>query len=296
VKARLRLILLAVITTLSALACMLTGPTQELLVTPLIESATEALEPTATDTASRYFNTEAAISLVLPSGWGAAGPFAIDVPGQFEYDLYVLGISPSDSGGPGPSRLIVGDPSAMSLDSFAASQCGDCPKQPIEDAVLAGVPVRRTTIGGGSVPFRVEWMFLEHAGKVIGLSIHDPGTLESLQDVLQTLRLETPISLATPYAQQPAAGICAEPTGDEVVMRLEPGIPDPRCMIILTHQHLRVVNKTRAEVRIALGSYSAVLGPDGETVFENPFGAYLMPGVHALQVDPCCGGELWLKE
>ncbi len=115
---------------------------------------------------------------------------------------------------------------------------------------------------------------------------------------------ETTFALATPYAQQPAAGICAEPSDDdrashpggEVVMRLEPGIPDPRCMIILAHQHLRVVNKTGAEVTITLGSYSAVLGQDGETVFETPFGDYLMPGVHALQVDPCCGGELWLKE
>jgi len=304
VKARLRLTLLAVITILSALACILTGPTQERLPTASVESATEALATTATDTASRYSNAEAAISLVLPTDWSAAGPFAIDIPGQFEYDLYVLGISPSDSGGPGPSRLIVGDPSTMSFEAFVASQCAHCPAQPIEDAVVAGVPVRRTTIGGGSVPFQVEWIFLEHAGKLIGLSIHDPGTLESLPDVLGSLRLEAPVPLATPYAQQPAAGICAEPADDdrashpggEVVLTLEPGIPDPRCIIVASTQHLRVVNRTGTDVTVGLGPFSASLAVDGETVFDAPFGDYLQPGVHLLAVDPCCGGELWLKE
>lgn len=106
----------------------------------------------------------------------------------------------------------------------------------------------------------------------------------------------TPVPLATPYSQEPAAGICAEPGGDEVAMRLEPGIPDPRCIIVEAGQHLRVVNHTGVDVTVALGSFSAALVPDGETVFETSFGDYLMPGVHVLHVDPCCGGELWLKE
>ena len=107
---------------------------------------------------------------------------------------------------------------------------------------------------------------------------------------------ETPFPLATPHAQEPAAGICAQPDGDEVVMRLEPGIPDPRCLIVLPGQHLRVINHTGAEVMVGLGPFSASLASDGEIVFETPFSRYLMPGVHSLDVDPCCGGELWLKE
>ena len=107
---------------------------------------------------------------------------------------------------------------------------------------------------------------------------------------------EIPLLLATPYSQEPAAGICAEPAGSEVLMRLEPGIPDPRCIIVAPAQHLRVVNHTGADVTVGLGPFSAALAPGGETVFEMPFADYLMPGVHALQVDPCCGGELWLKE
>jgi len=115
-----------------------------------------------------------------------------------------------------------------------------------------------------------------------------PATLESDS--------ATPSVLATPYSQEPAAGICTEPKGNEVVMRLEPGIPDPRCAIVLPSQHLRVINHNGAEVTVALGPFSTALPPNGETVFDAQFGDYLMAGVHALQVDPCCGGELWLKE
>jgi hypothetical protein len=107
---------------------------------------------------------------------------------------------------------------------------------------------------------------------------------------------DTPLPRATPYSLEPAAGICAEPDGDEAVMRLEPGIPDPRCLIVQAGQRLRVVNRTGADVAVSIGPFSLVIPANGETVFGPPLGDYLLPGVHALQVDPCCGGELWLKE
>ena len=105
----------------------------------------------------------------------------------------------------------------------------------------------------------------------------------------------TPLPRATPASLEPAAGLCGEAEGDEVVMRLEPGIPDPRCIIVRDGQHLRVINHTGAEVNLGLGPYSLVLPANGETVIGPPFGDFLMPGVHILQVDPCCGGELWLR-
>jgi hypothetical protein len=89
--------------------------------------------------------------------------------------------------------------------------------------------------------------------------------------------------------------VCAEAAGDEAVMRLGPGIPDPRCLIVRKSQHLRVVNDTGAAVTLGLGPFSFVLPANGETVIGPPFGDFLMPGVHTLQVDPCCGGELWLR-
>lgn len=102
-------------------------------------------------------------------------------------------------------------------------------------------------------------------------------------------------SLATPFSDGPTAGICGEAQGDEARMTLEPGIPDPRCLIVTGGQLLRVMNRTGARVTVSLGRESYTLESDGEVVFSTPFGEALLPGVHLLGVDPCCGGELWLK-
>lgn len=79
-------------------------------------------------------------------------------------------------------------------------------------------------------------------------------------------------------------------------MTLEPGIPDPRCVIVTATQHLLVVNRTGGAVAVVLGSISAELEQGAAQVFAEPFGAYLLPGVHVLEVDPCCGGEVWLQD
>lgn len=100
---------------------------------------------------------------------------------------------------------------------------------------------------------------------------------------------------ATPYASQPAAGICAEASGPEVVILLEPGIADPRCVVVEGGQRLRVVNRTGGEVAVSLGPLAFPLPANGETTIGPTFGEYLLPGVHLLTVDPCCGGELWLQ-
>ena len=100
---------------------------------------------------------------------------------------------------------------------------------------------------------------------------------------------------ATPYAEQPAAGICGEALGDEVLMTLEPGIPDPRCIVVTGGQHLRVSNRTGGEVEVAIGPFTARLAPGEDFAFPDPFGSYLLPGAHLLAVTPCCGGELWYK-
>lgn len=106
---------------------------------------------------------------------------------------------------------------------------------------------------------------------------------------------ESEPALATPSASEPAAGLCAEASGTEAFIRLEPGIPDPRCLIITPAQTLRVANHTGAAVTVTLGREQHPIPPEGEVVFSTPLGEALLPGVHALLVDPCCGGELWLK-
>jgi hypothetical protein len=101
--------------------------------------------------------------------------------------------------------------------------------------------------------------------------------------------------LATPYAQQPAAGICASFEPEMVTVTLNPDIPDPRCTIVRADQILTVLNQTQNTLQITIGRFTASLEPGKETTFDTPFGEYLQPGVHQLQVSPCCGAELWLE-
>jgi hypothetical protein len=112
----------------------------------------------------------------------------------------------------------------------------------------------------------------------------------------QSVTLTTqPVYRATPVAQEPAAGICASFDGPAVEVTLLPGIPDPRCAIVRPDQLLTITNQTGSPVEFTLGQFTALLDHEASYTIETPFGEYLAPGVHALQVDPCCGGELWLK-
>jgi len=138
--------------------------------------------------AARYVNQDAGLSLVLPPGWTAAGPFDA-AAGDAAYALYVLGLDPALEGGPGASRLIVAADNTLSIQSFLAAQCSTCPDHGVTDAQLNGIPVQRAVLGGGGVPFEIEWVFLEHDGRLVGLAIHDPATLETLNPVLDTLEL-----------------------------------------------------------------------------------------------------------
>jgi hypothetical protein len=103
------------------------------------------------------------------------------------------------------------------------------------------------------------------------------------------------LPLATPYADQPAAGICAEAPGELVVtVEIMPDIPSPRCLKVTPDQRLRVVNRTDAALALKLGSVQASLQPNGETTFEQPFGKLLAPGVHVLDASPYFGPEIVL--
>jgi len=101
--------------------------------------------------------------------------------------------------------------------------------------------------------------------------------------------------LATPVSQEPAAGICGSVDGAVVEFRIEPGIPDPRCARVRPDQHLKVMNKTDGPLDLVIGTFSFHLEPGDEFTIEVPFGEYLAPGVHLLQVLPCCGPEFWLE-
>ena len=114
--------------------------------------------------------------------------------------------------------------------------------------------------------------------------------------VLEQAPLPTPESLATPAAMQPAAGICAEFEEEMVTMTINPDIPDPRCINIRPEQKLTVVNHRIETLRVRIGPFETTILPEGQHLFDLPFGDYLAPGVHHLDVFPCCGGELVLSQ
>lgn len=107
---------------------------------------------------------------------------------------------------------------------------------------------------------------------------------------------DTPVlPLATPIAHSPAAGICARFEGPTVTTTIHPDIPDPRCAFILAEQVLEVVNNRGETLQVKIGHLQAQLDPGQRHKFELPFGEYLAPGVHRIDVQPCCGAELVLE-
>jgi hypothetical protein len=125
--------------------------------------------------------------------------------------------------------------------------------------------------------------------------IRKPTQTLTPQVVISTLY--PPPRIATAYAQEPAAGICASFDGEMVVVNIYPDIPDPRCSKVRADQHLTIVNNTQNNVEALIGSsFEADLAPGEKTVIHYPFSDYLYPGVHQVQVTPCCGFELWLED
>jgi hypothetical protein len=103
------------------------------------------------------------------------------------------------------------------------------------------------------------------------------------------------LSPATPYASQPAAGICAQPGAEHVEVIIYPDIPDPRCVVVGAHQRLRITNRTSAAIEATLGDHTISVEPSTTVEFSRPLGEYLAAGVHALLVRPCCGPEIVLR-
>jgi hypothetical protein len=81
-----------------------------------------------------------------------------------------------------------------------------------------------------------------------------------------------------------------------VTVTIRPDIPDPRCVAVAPHQQLRVINGRQVEIHVRIAAVEAALAPGDVHLFTVPFGALLAPGVHRVEVLPCCGAELWLKE
>ncbi len=104
-------------------------------------------------------------------------------------------------------------------------------------------------------------------------------------------------ALATPYADSPAAGICAETPGEATVsVEIFPDSPSPRCLKVNASQKLQVVNRSGVTIQLSLGRLERTLQPQAETILDAPFGDYLAPGIHILLAEPYAGPEIWLLE
>lgn len=107
--------------------------------------------------------------------------------------------------------------------------------------------------------------------------------------------INTALPLATPYAAQPAAGICGETPELEIVeAQVWPDIPSPRCLRVLPDQRLRLVNRTPEAIRWELGAFAGIIDTQSEAILPQPFGQFLAPGVHILQTSPYSGPEIWV--
>jgi hypothetical protein len=105
------------------------------------------------------------------------------------------------------------------------------------------------------------------------------------------------IDLVTPYAIEPAAGICGGPLdGGIATVNIWPDVPEPRCLVVASEQILQVTNKTGEFVKVQLGPFGRELGAGETYTFDCPMGYYLAPGVHQLMVSPFGSPEIWLKE
>jgi hypothetical protein len=121
-------------------------------------------------------------------------------------------------------------------------------------------------------------------------------TLSTPQPSTPPVLAATPtLTLATPYAIQPASGICASSETETIVVTINPDIPDPRCSKVRPDQTLSVVNNTMNTLQVSIGTFNFSLLPQAEYTIQVAFGEYLLPGVHQLSVSPCCGAEIWLE-
>jgi hypothetical protein len=107
-----------------------------------------------------------------------------------------------------------------------------------------------------------------------------------------------------PDATAPAAGACSRLAGSQVLVLINPDVPQPRCVIVGAGQHLAVRNNTgemgqhARTVTLHWADYAPrTLAPDVLTSYPQPFGSYLMPGVHRLEASIYggSGAEIWLQ-
>jgi hypothetical protein len=163
--------------------------TKDPLPTDLPSVPTEEPPIPIDEPAQRVFGP-GTFSLDLPEGWDIFGPIEVTNDPDRPYEAYHLGEDPTSSGGPGVSIVAIDRTAKWTPEDFVLSQCSTCPQNPFESVTLDGIPALRTEIGGGGVPIMITWYFVEHRGNFIAFALHDPETLEPLEETIETIQFE----------------------------------------------------------------------------------------------------------
>lgn len=186
------------------------------------------------------------------------------------------------------ARLIPPSPESTPVLSFSQEQC---------DSVSTGngwVTGDQGNIPPGSQGACTTYIW--HA--IAGWLNHPVATITYLATPTRiTISTTPPPRLKPPDAHSPAAGVCARAVGAVAMLQINVDTPSPRCEVVTPEQRLRVVNTTDGPVRVRLAHIAVRLGPRQDLIIDQPFGAYLAPGVHDLAISAYAGGgaELWLR-
>jgi hypothetical protein len=109
--------------------------------------------------------------------------------------------------------------------------------------------------------------------------------------------------LVPPDSPTPASGVCPRAAGAQVVITANPDTPAPRCVIVTSSQHLKVINASRQlgqpgrTITVSFARFPPrQVAVGASTTFDQSFGSYLAPGVHDLHVSLYSGSaEIWLR-
>ncbi len=171
---------------------------------PTAAGVTRAASPTPRP-AERYIDEVAGFSFELPPGWVVVEQ-GVTRLGRY----YLVGPEPL---GPGPetSALFVAAAAELTAEEAAALlACEDCEPE-LEPAAVGELDAQRAMLGE---PVAVEWYFLQHEEWLIFFTLHDPDTLATRAELLQSFRLDgaEPAPGAETAAATPGATAAPPPT------------------------------------------------------------------------------------
>lgn len=151
-----------------------------------VESTPNTPVPSATPSGVRHQFEDGIFSLALPAAWSVSAAQEVRLNSGVEYRLYWLGVDPDTQGGPGLSRVIVGSLRQLTIGRFIQSQCEACAPPIIEPVSLGAFPALKLALVEPGQP-SIEWYLVQIDDRLIALAIHDPQSMQPLEQVLQSL-------------------------------------------------------------------------------------------------------------